>query len=89
VAPGKDQRVLDRILGAVAVAEDQVGDAIQPGIRGSHQDRERLVIAGLGSLDELSLHVVTGSARRIRPRSTQYEAGHALNGSLGRQRRRR
>jgi hypothetical protein len=60
VPPGEDQRVLDRILGAVTVAEDQVGDAMQPGIRGSHQDRERLVVAGLGSLDERSLHVATG-----------------------------
>ena len=60
VAPGEDQRVLDRILGAVSVAKDQGGDAMQPGIRGSHQDRERLVVAGLCSFDERSLHVATG-----------------------------
>jgi hypothetical protein len=62
VAPGQLERLLDRVLGAFRVTEDEPGDGVQPGKRRSHQDGERVVLTCLGSFDELSLHVATGTA---------------------------
>jgi hypothetical protein len=37
VLPGQHERIVDRILGAVSVAKDEVGDAMQPWEGRSHQ----------------------------------------------------
>jgi len=65
VLPRSLEGFLDRVLSAFLIAEDQPGNVMQPGIRRSHQDGERFVIPCTRSLDELSLHVATDSARPI------------------------
>ena len=69
VPPGRDERFLDRVLGAVPIAQDEGGDGIQPADRRSRQDGERVVVAQDRPFHELSLHATTGLVRRIRPHS--------------------
>ena len=52
------------------VAEDEPGDAMQSGIRRSHQDGERVVVPCLRPFYELTLHVTTAPAWLAGPRST-------------------
>ena len=47
MAPCQDEGLLDGILCAIRVAEDEPGDAMQSGKRRSHQDGERVVIPAL------------------------------------------
>ena len=61
--PRLHERLLDRVLCAFRVAEDEPGGAVQSGIRRSHQDGERVVVTRLCSFDERSLHVATAGAR--------------------------
>ena len=56
VPPGHQQCVLDGILGAVGIAKDEAGDAIQPAERCLHQLREGIEVPVPGQLDERSLH---------------------------------
>ena len=65
VLPGEHECVLDRVLGTVLVAEDELRGAIQPRQRRPYQDGKCVVVAGLRSFDELSLHVATAAARRL------------------------
>lgn len=65
VLPGEHERLLDRVLGAVLVAEDELRGAVQPGRRGPYQDGKGFVIARLRSFDELTLHVATAAARPL------------------------
>ena len=55
VAPGSDERLLDRVAGQLRVAEDEAGGPVQPraGIAGKHG--EGVMIAATRSLDETSL----------------------------------
>ena len=69
VLPGQDERVLHGVLGAVAVAQDEGGDGIQPGDRSSRQVGERLEVTRPRSFHELSLHVATDVLRPIWPLS--------------------
>jgi len=46
VSPGGDQRVLDRVVGKVAIPQDQVSDTVQPADRRGCQLRERGMVAG-------------------------------------------
>ena len=61
VAPSQHEGFLDRVLGAIRVPQDELGGAIQPGRRGSHQERERLSVSGAGPFHELDLHLATAS----------------------------
>ena len=58
-APGEHERLLDRVLGAVLVPEDERAVPIQARKRGPDQGGERLVVTRLRSRDELMLHVGT------------------------------
>jgi hypothetical protein len=72
IAPGSDERLLDRIAGQLRVTEDEAGCPFQPrgGIAGEHG--EGVMIAATRSLDETSLvhgrprvrHGLGGRARR-------------------------
>ena len=55
VAPGSDERLLDRVAGQLRVTEDEAGGPVQPraGIAGKHG--EGVMIAATRSLDETSL----------------------------------
>jgi hypothetical protein len=55
-APGGQQGLLGRILGACVVAEDQPGDDIEPADRDASQLTERVVIARHRPLHEIPLH---------------------------------
>ena len=57
VPPGQQQRILDRILGAVAVAKDEPGDVEQPGMGEPDQVRVRVHVPVAGLDDQLSLHL--------------------------------
>jgi hypothetical protein len=56
VPPGQHERVLDRVLGAIRIAEDEVGDAMQPREGSPHQLGIGFVIAVPGRDDQVSLH---------------------------------
>ena len=56
LAPDGDEGVLQDILGEVRVAEDPPGDPEQRVADLVHQIRERLLVAGAGSLHEVSVH---------------------------------
>ena len=56
IPPGEEERILEGILGAMRVAEDEVGDALEPRRGCLHQLCEGIEIAGLGPFDEMSLH---------------------------------
>jgi hypothetical protein len=56
-APGDHQRLLHRVLGQVDVAEDASRDPEERVAPRACQDRERLLVAALGQLDEIPLHL--------------------------------
>ena len=56
VSPGGDERVLDRILGAVRIPKDERRDPVQATGRCLGQRGEGCVITFLGPLDECSIH---------------------------------
>ena len=69
VPPGEDERVLNRVLGAIRVAEDEGRDGVEAIGRRLCQGRERGVITGPCPLDQLSVHHRVHSARRFSTRS--------------------
>ena len=69
VPPGEDERVLDRVLGAIRVAEDEGRDGVEAIGRRLCQGRERGVITGPCPLDQLSVHHRVHTARRFSTRS--------------------
>ena len=82
VAPGQHERLLDRVLGAIRIPEDELGGAMQTASRRTHQLGECLVIAVPGSLHELDLHLVTAAGATEVAALTQYESPQGANGSL-------
>jgi hypothetical protein len=56
VLRGRDDRILDRILGAIVIAEDEVSDTGEARRRYPHQLCEGIRIATLGPFDQVSLH---------------------------------
>ena len=56
VLPGGDERLLHRILGAIGIAQDEVGDSVQPRCSRPHQLGEGVRIPALGLFDQVSLH---------------------------------
>ena len=58
-----DERVLDRILGEVGVAEDQASDRVQPIALAGRETFERLPVAVLRSFDEFQPHRPSSTAR--------------------------
>ncbi len=58
-APGKDEGVLQRVLGEARVAQDPEGDRVENVADLVHQDGERLSVAPTGLLDEVSIHPST------------------------------
>jgi hypothetical protein len=55
IAPGPNQRLLDRVTREVRVPEDQAGGEVQPRERQVHERREGVMIAPACPLDETSL----------------------------------
>ncbi len=70
VPPSRDERLLDRVLGAVAVAKDERGDGVLTVHRRPRQVGERVAVPGPGPFDELSLHATTDVSRLMWPRSS-------------------
>jgi hypothetical protein len=60
VAPASDERLLDGVLSAVRVPEDEPSRSVQPTDRGARQQRKGVMIASPCSLHEVSLHVALG-----------------------------
>ena len=56
VAPGGDERLLGRVPRPVGIAEDQLGDAVEPGDRQARELVERVAVACHRSLDENPVH---------------------------------
>ena len=56
VAPGPDERLLDRVLGLFGIAQDQPGGGVEPGDRGGCKRGKGVMIAPPRSLHEISLH---------------------------------
>ena len=56
MAPGQQERILDRILGAIRVAQDEVGDAEQPRMRCPHELGVGIDVTAHRPLDQLPLH---------------------------------
>ena len=56
ISPGGDERLLDRVLGAVRIPKDERCDAVQPIGRRLRQDGEGGVIALTCPFDECSIH---------------------------------
>jgi len=56
VSPRPDQRLLDRVLGCVRIAQDPGGDGEQAVVGGGRQGIERLMVAALRSFDEIGRH---------------------------------
>ncbi len=54
--PCQQERILDRILGAIRVAQDEVGDAEQPGMRCPHQLGVGIDVSAHRLFDQRSLH---------------------------------
>jgi hypothetical protein len=68
ITPGEDERLLDRVVGLVAVPEHELGDVEEPADGAGGERRERLPIAPSRYLDQLSLHhspLVPGRMRRL------------------------
>jgi hypothetical protein len=68
VAPGEDEGFLDGVVGEIAVAEHEVGDAEEAANRVSGQDRERIAIPASCLFDQVSPHrlpLLAGSMRRF------------------------
>jgi len=55
---GKDEGVLQRVLGETGIAEDPECDRVERVADLVHQDRERLPITPAGPLDEVSIHLI-------------------------------
>lgn len=55
VAPGSDESVLHGIACELRISQDQPGGAIEACDGGAGQLRERIMVAALGSIDEISL----------------------------------
>ncbi len=93
VAPCAQQRLLRRVLGAVMVTEDAVGEAIAPIDRGVDEGREGVAIASARPYHEVDLHgdVLEGAARLAasvsmepaRGQTFRSSAREALLGTLG------
>jgi hypothetical protein len=58
VAPGQDERLLGRVVGPVAIGQDQPGDAEELVDREARKLAERLVIARHRPLDQVPPHRV-------------------------------
>lgn len=69
ISPGRDERVLDGVLGAVRVAEDERRYGVESIRRRFSQYGEGGVIALLSPFDERSIHARVHAARRRSPRS--------------------
>jgi hypothetical protein len=78
VAPGEEQRLLRRILRAMWIAKDPVGDGVAAVDVGRSERGERLMIALLRPFDEVELHPMP-SVRRPHGRVTDYGAGLSRN----------
>jgi len=72
VPPGPDERLLDRVLGGIPVAEDASRDRVQAVVRGGPERVKRLVIAPLCALDEIGDHSPSSVAARPRAALTEY-----------------
>ena len=57
ITPCQDQRLLDRILRQVAVAEHELRDVEQARDRLFRQSPEGIPVATLGTLNQVALHV--------------------------------
>ena len=82
VSPGFDERVLQRVLGAIRVAEDQPCRRVQASARAMCEDRERLPIAQLRPRHELRLHHRPAVRDRSGRASTGYVVIVAAQGSI-------
>ena len=87
LVPDRDQRLLQRILGEVVVAQDPVGGREQAAGRQAHQRLEGLLVATRRSRYEVTLHALPSPAGSVatrmgRSRSMGSRAGHLFN--LGR-----
>ncbi len=76
-APGKDEGVLQRVLGEARVAQDPMSDRVERITDLVHQDGERLPIASPGLLDEVSIHLDPPVAAARWPRSTHYDGARS------------
>ena len=68
VVPGRDQRLLRGVVGSIAVAQDSVGDPVQPieGLAG--EGREGFHVAPLRAHDQITLHpLLLSDAAPVRP----------------------
>jgi hypothetical protein len=73
IAPGADQRLLDRIAGELAVPEDQASGCVQAGDRRARELGEGVMIARLARSTSTRWSTVRSrSARPAWPRSTRY-----------------
>src|SRR6185503_19365354 len=74
--PGLDERLLDRVLGQLVLAEDQPRDAVPALQRARDEGRERFAVPVLGVGDEVSLHraLLAGRAAHLATVS-EYESG--------------
>lgn len=59
VAPGGDERLLNRIVGAVGITEDELGNGVQSADRPVDQHGEGVMIALPRSFGQVLLHVPT------------------------------
>ena len=78
VPPASDERLLDGVLGAVGVPEDESGGGVEPADRGACKHGEGVMIALPRSLHEVPLHV------RPRLRAAGLVASGAYGGIDGR-----
>jgi hypothetical protein len=58
IAPGADERLLDRVLRLVGVMQDQTGCCVQPPDRGAGKRGEGVMIASSRPVHEIGLHHV-------------------------------
>jgi hypothetical protein len=65
VPPASDERLLDGVLRAVLVLQDESSRGVQPADRGTCQHGEGVMIASPSPLHEVSLHVALGFARPV------------------------
>jgi hypothetical protein len=66
VAPGADERLLGRVLGAVVIAQNPVGKGVAAVDGRRREGREGVKIPALRPLDELDLHAAAlGGAARL------------------------
>jgi len=60
VPPASDERLLDGVLRAVGILQDESSRGVEPTDRGACQQRKGVMIASPCPLHEVSLHVVLG-----------------------------